>query len=125
VGRNNNEAIEYEGKIRKHILHQESCRNSYHTWRTELVQSKDEFLCIIHDKMDHTKIAFPRLQIYNKMIYGFGQLPIICMGMIHGYEDEKYAQYSNDLWPNDHNWLLVVTFAKFGGSFNFKIEIII
>jgi len=75
--------------------------------------------------MDHTNIALPRLQIYNKMIYGFGQLPIICMGMIHGYEDEKYAQYLNDLWPNDHNWLLVATFANFGGSFNIKIEIIV
>jgi len=72
VGRNSNEAIEYEGKLKKHILHQESCRNLYHTWRIESVRLKDEFLCIIHDKMDHIKITFPRLQICHKMIFGLG-----------------------------------------------------
>jgi hypothetical protein len=61
LGKNSNEAIKYEERLRKDILHQESCRNLYHTWRTELLQSNDEFLCIIHDKMDHAKIAFPRL----------------------------------------------------------------
>ncbi len=58
LGKNNNEAIEYEAKLKKHILHQESCRNLYHTWKIKLVWSKDEFLCIIHDKMDHAKNAF-------------------------------------------------------------------
>jgi hypothetical protein len=48
--------------------------------------------------MDHTKIALPRLQIYNKMMHGLGQLPIILMGMIvHGHGDERYAQYSCEL----------------------------
>jgi hypothetical protein len=61
LGKNNNEVLEYEAKLRKHILHQKSCRKLYHTWRTESMQSKDEFLCIIHDKMDHAKIALPRL----------------------------------------------------------------
>ncbi len=32
------------------------------------MRSKDEFFYIIHDKMDHAKIAFPRLQVWNKMI---------------------------------------------------------
>jgi ABC-type iron transport system FetAB permease component len=56
------------------------------------MHSKDEFLCIIHDKMDHAKIALPRLQITNKMICGFVQLPIMLTGMIvHGHGDERYA----------------------------------
>jgi hypothetical protein len=54
--------------------------------------SKDEFLCIIHDKMDHAKIMLPRLQMCNKMIYGLGQFPITLMAMIaHGHMDERYA----------------------------------
>jgi hypothetical protein len=62
---------------------------------------------IIHDKMDHAKTTFPRLQVCNKMIYGLGQLPVTLMGMIvHGHEDEKYAQYSNELWPNDPNFTI-------------------
>jgi len=61
LGNNSNEVLEYETKFLKHILHHESRKNVYHTWRTKSVWSKDEFLCIIHDKMDHTKTAFPRL----------------------------------------------------------------
>ncbi len=100
LGKNNNEVLEYEAKIRKHILQQESCRNLYHTRMTKLVRSKDEFFYIIHDKMDHAKIALPRLQVCNKMIFGLGQSPITFMGMIaHGHGDERYAQYSNELWP--------------------------
>jgi len=56
------------------------------------VQLKDEFLCIIHDKMDHVKIALPTLQMCNEMIVGLGQLPITFMGMItYGHGDERYA----------------------------------
>jgi len=92
LGKNSNDALEYEVKLRKHILHQELCRNLYHIWRIVLVQLKDEFLCIIHDKMDHVKIALPTLQMCNEMIVGLGQLPITLMGMItYGHGDERYA----------------------------------
>ncbi len=94
-------------KLKKHILHQESCRNLYHIWRTKLVQSKDEFLCIIHDKMDHAKTTFLRLQVCNKMIFGLGQLHITLTKMIaHGHGDERYAQYSNESWPNNPNFTI-------------------
>jgi hypothetical protein len=107
LGRNNIDAKKYELKLKKHILHQESCRSLYHTWRLEFVQSKDEFLCVIHDKMDHPKIAFPKFQVTNKMIYGLGQLPITLIGMItHGHGDEKYALDFNELWPNDPNFTI-------------------
>ncbi len=45
-----------------------------------------------HDKMDHAKIVLPMLQVVNKMICGFGQLPITLTGMIvHGHGDERYV----------------------------------
>jgi hypothetical protein len=107
LGKHNNDVIKYEVKLRKHILHQKSYRNLYHTWRTEFVQSKEEFLCIIHDKMNHEKIALSRLQMCNKMIYGLGQLHVILTCMItHGNKDERYVQYSNKLWPNDPNFTI-------------------
>jgi hypothetical protein len=37
LGNNSNEALEYEAKLIKHILHQESCINLYHTWRISLI----------------------------------------------------------------------------------------
>jgi len=71
------------------------------------VCSKDEFLCVIHDKMDHVETTFPRLQVANKMIYGLGQLPITLTSMTaHGDGNERYVQYSNELWPNDPNFII-------------------
>jgi hypothetical protein len=71
------------------------------------VQSKDEFLCIIHDKMDHAKIILPRFQVANKMIVTIGQLPITLTSMIaHGHNNKRYGQYSNDLWLVDPNFTI-------------------
>jgi hypothetical protein len=48
------------------------------------------------------------------------------MGMIaHGHGDERYAQYSNELWPNNHNWVLVAALVNVGGNSSFRIEIIV
>jgi hypothetical protein len=56
------------------------------------VRSKNEFLCVIHDKMDHAKIVVPRFQVTNKMISELGQFPITLIGMIaHGHGEERYA----------------------------------
>jgi hypothetical protein len=64
----------------------------YHIWRFEFVWSKDEFLYIIHDKMDHVKIAFPRFQVAKEMIFVIGQLPITLTSMIaHGHNNKRYA----------------------------------
>ncbi len=105
--RNINDVKKYELKLKKHLLHQELCRSLYHTWRSEFVWSKDKFLCVIHDKMDHGKTAFLRLQVANKMICGLRQLPITLTSMIaHGHGDERYAQYFNELWPNDPNFTI-------------------
>ncbi len=49
----------------------------------------------------------PRLQVKNKMVVGFGQLPIMLIRMIaHGDGDEAFAQYSNELWPNDPSFTI-------------------
>jgi hypothetical protein len=53
------------------------------------------------------KTMLPSLQVCNKMISSLGQLPITLMGMIvHGHGDERYTQYSNELWPNDPNFTI-------------------
>jgi len=57
--------------------------------------------------MDDAKIVLPRLQMCNKIISGLGQLPITIPGMImHGHGDERYTQYSNELWPNNLNFII-------------------
>jgi hypothetical protein len=57
--------------------------------------------------MDHSRTIFPRLQVKNKMVLGLGQILIKLISMIaHGHEDEAYAQYSNEFWPNDLNFTI-------------------
>jgi hypothetical protein len=36
------------------------------------MQSKEDFLCAIHDMMDHSKTTFPQLQVKNKVVCGLG-----------------------------------------------------
>ncbi len=71
------------------------------------MQSKEDFLCIIHDKMDHFKIAMPWLQMKIKMVFGLKKLLVTLTRMIvHGHGDKAFVQYSNELWPNDHNFTI-------------------
>jgi hypothetical protein len=68
------------------------------------MQSKKYFLCVIHDKMDHSKTTLPRLQMKNKMVSRLGQLLVTLIRMIvHGHGDETFIQYFNEMWPNDPN----------------------
>jgi hypothetical protein len=36
------------------------------------MQSKEDFLCVIHDKMDHSKTTLLQLQMKNKMVSKLG-----------------------------------------------------
>jgi len=91
----------------RHLNYQRACRNIYHGWSTESVQHPSEFLCIIHDKMDTTKTALPRMQRITKATAGLGQVPVSCTGMLtHGHGDGAYAHYSTSLWPGDSNFTI-------------------
>jgi len=66
-----------------------------------------KFLCVIHDKMDHSKIILPQLQMKNKMVSKLGQSLVTLIGMIvHGHEDKTFTRYSNELWLNDPNFMI-------------------
>ena len=91
----------------KHINYQNACRCLYHGWSSNSVDSPSEFLCIIHDKMDHTKSAIPRMQRSTKATSGLGQIPISVTGMLtHGHGDGAYAHYSTAFWPGDSNFTI-------------------
>jgi hypothetical protein len=98
VEKNNASEKEAQMKLKRHNMHQKNCIPMWQSWRTEFVWSKEEFLCVIHDRMDHSKIAIPRLKVKNKIIGELGQLLVMLIGMIvHGHGDETYTQYSNEL----------------------------
>ena len=91
----------------KHINYQNACRSLYHGWSSNSVDSPTEFLCIIRDKMDHTKSTIPRMQRSTKATCGLGQIPISVTGMLtHGHGDGAYAHYSTAFWPRDSNFTI-------------------
>jgi hypothetical protein len=91
VGENNVGAKAHEMKLQKHNIHQESCRCFYHL-ESEINPSKEEYFCIILNKMDHPQTIPPIFAIKNKMVLGLGQLPITLIGMIaHGHGNEVFA----------------------------------
>jgi hypothetical protein len=45
----------------RHINYQNACRSIYRGWSTQSVESPSQFLCIIHNKLDHTKTTIPRM----------------------------------------------------------------
>jgi hypothetical protein len=76
----------------RHINYQNACRRIYRGWSTQSVERPSQFLCIIHDKMDHTKTAIPKMQRITKATSGLGQIPISLTGMLtHGHGDGAYA----------------------------------
>ena len=91
----------------KDINYQNACCRLYHGWSSNSFDSPTEFLCIIHDKMDHTKFAIPRMQRSMKATCGLGQIPISVTGMLtHGHSDGAYAYYSTAFWPGDSNFTI-------------------
>ncbi len=44
LGKNISDVKEYELKLKKKFLHQESCKSLNHTWRSKSMHLKDEFL---------------------------------------------------------------------------------
>jgi hypothetical protein len=66
--------------------------------------------------MNHLKIVLLWLKVKNKMVSKLAWSLVMLTGMIvHGHGDEAFAQYFNELWPNDHNftiWLLLGLFRS-------------
>ncbi len=56
--KNRNEVLEYEVKLRKHIFHQKSCRNLYHTWRIKLVQQRMSSYALFMTRWTMQKLCF-------------------------------------------------------------------
>ena len=69
-------------------------------------------MTIMHDKMDHTKIA-PHVFFHKmKHLDGLTKLPLSLASILaHVYSDVKYAHYGLDLYAHDTNYTIGL-FAK-------------
>lgn len=98
---------EFESLYTKHTNAQMSARAAYWSDRTHSKKRPLEFLCILHDKMDHSKTALPCLKSRTKDLDALTKLPISVTGMFaHGHGDLKYAHYSVDMFPCDSNFTI-------------------
>jgi len=71
------------------------------------IQNPSKFICIIHDKIDTTKIAIPRMQRITKAIVGLGQILISYTNMLtHGHGNGAYAHDATSLWLGDSNFTI-------------------
>ena len=63
-----------------------------------------KILCVIHDKMDHSKIASPHYSHKTKVTDSFMKMPFAITRMIaHGHGDVQYAHYGIDIFPTNSN----------------------
>ena len=101
------EYIEFMKQRTKHLNHQASCRQLYASWREESKKNPQEILCIIHDKMDTSKTALPRMRVTTKATQGLGQFPMSVTRMVaHGHGDGAFAHYAPSCWPGDSNFTI-------------------
>jgi hypothetical protein len=90
--------------LETHLREQECARAYYYLSQALSIHRPMQVLCIMHDKMDHSKTASPCFTSKTKSVDAYLKLPVSVVGMIaHGHGDKKYAHYSLDLYPADSN----------------------
>jgi hypothetical protein len=86
-------------KLNEHNALARSHRELYYANKNLAISEPKKVLTIIHDKMDHSKIASPHFSHKNKSTEAFMKLPVLVTGMIaHGHGDIRYAHYALDLY---------------------------
>jgi hypothetical protein len=87
-----------------HIAAQTAHRELYYGNRDMSERYPEKMLCIIHDKMDHSKTASPHFSHKTKATDSFIKMPVAITGMIaHGHGDVRYAHYGVGIFPTDSN----------------------
>ena len=109
------ERLELEKRRELHMNEQMSRRNVYYANRILAQERPEEYLCLIHDKMDQAKTYIPKManQIKKLQMASVNPLPVALTGMLtHGREPGCYAHLSvNGIWPGDPDFT-VTSLAK-------------
>jgi hypothetical protein len=105
-------AMLWERKLTRHINNAMAHRELYSANRYRSRFFPGECVMIMHDKMDHTKIASPIFSHKKKQLDGLMKLHVSVTGMLaHGHGDVRYAHYGLDIFAHDANYI-VGSFAK-------------
>lgn len=91
-----------------------SRRHVYYSDRVLAKLEPQNYLCIIHDKMDQSKTWLPKLNPLPKSLSGFGHALLVALTsmFVHGRDPRLYAHFSlTGLWPGDSDFT-VTSLAK-------------
>ena len=101
------QALKWSRKLDKHLAITRAHREYYYAKPYHSVTYSHECLTILHDKMDHEKIASPVFLHKNKELDSLVKLPESVTGMIaHGHGDVRYAHYGLDVFPHNSNYII-------------------
>ena len=105
-------AMLWAQKLKLHLQSAMAHRELYSANRYRSRFLPSECITIMHDKMDHAKIAFPIFSYKTKQLDGLMKLPISITSMLaHGHGDVHYAHYGLDIFVHDANYI-IGSFAK-------------
>jgi len=62
-----------------------------------------KMLCIIHDKMDHSKIVLPYFSHKSKAMDSLMKVLVVIGMIVHEHGDVRYAHYGMGIFPIDSN----------------------
>ena len=101
------QALKRSRKLDKHLAIACAHREYYYAKRYHLLTYPHECLTVMHDKMDHAKIASPVFSHKSKELDSLVKLLVFVTGMIaHGHRDVRYAHYGLDIFPHDSNYTI-------------------
>ena len=94
----------WEKVLENHLAGQKAHRELYYAHRYISEEYPKKMVTIIHDKMDHSKIASLHFSHKSKATESFMKLPVAITRMIvHGHGDVRYAHYGLDIYPMNPN----------------------
>lgn len=86
------------------VREQEAAQTTYSFSKALSSHRPKQVLSIMHDKMDHSKTAFPCIAHRSKTLDSFAKLPVSVTGILaHSHGNRKYAHYTLDLYLIDSN----------------------
>ena len=101
------QALKWSRKLDKHLAIARAHREYYYAKRYHSLTYPHECLTVMHDKMDHAKIASPVFSHKSKELDSLVKLPVSVTDMIaHGHGDVRYAHYGLDIFPHDSNYTI-------------------
>ena len=101
--------LKWSRKLDRHLAIARAHRDYYYINRYQSHNFPHKCVTVIHDKMDHAKIASPVFPHKSKDLDGLVKLPLFVTGIIaHGHGDVCYAHYGLDLFHTTPTTLLVL-----------------